>query len=202
MWNADAQQGLATATPHRALAAGDHQAAVQLGLLLLTRLQWAQRQAELENSLAASLNLYQAGQNLALRHLLNLLIQKYPDAPEPVFNLALLESKEGRFKEGLTLLDQVDHTPLATGGGDLETIALSLVNVFAVTDFDGDRINSAALQARIQLAAERAAGHVAPLAAALPAARAVVRAQVLAAKAVRARTGIKAKKFITDSLLL
>ena len=44
------------------------------------------------------------------------------------------------------------------------------IGVYATpADFDGDRINSAALQARIQLAAERAAGHVAALAAALPA---------------------------------
>jgi len=68
----------------------------------------AARHTELENSLAASLSLYQSGQNLALRHLLTLLSQKYPDAPEPVFNLALLESKEGKFNEGLALLDKVE----------------------------------------------------------------------------------------------
>ncbi|WP_210214451.1 hypothetical protein, partial [Mesorhizobium sp. M4A.F.Ca.ET.020.02.1.1] len=39
-----------------------------------------------------------------------------------------------------TLLDQIDHTPLATGGGDAETIALSLASVFAATDFDGDSV--------------------------------------------------------------
>ena len=39
-----------------------------------------------------------------------------------------------------TLLDQVDHTPLATGGGDAETIALSLSSVIVATDFDGDRV--------------------------------------------------------------
>ena len=39
-----------------------------------------------------------------------------------------------------TLLDQVDHTPLATGGGDAETIALSLASVFVATDFDGDSV--------------------------------------------------------------
>ena len=39
-----------------------------------------------------------------------------------------------------TLLDQVDHTPLATGGGDDETIVLSLASVFVATDFDGDSI--------------------------------------------------------------
>jgi len=68
----------------------------------------AARKAELANSLAASLSLYQADQNEALRHLLNLLILKHPDAPEPLFNLALLESKEGRLTEGLALLDQAD----------------------------------------------------------------------------------------------
>ena len=39
-----------------------------------------------------------------------------------------------------TLLDQVDHTPLATGGGDAETIVLSLASVFVATDFDGDSV--------------------------------------------------------------
>ena len=40
-----------------------------------------------------------------------------------------------------TLLDQVDHTPLATGAGDDETIVLSLASVFVATDFDGDSID-------------------------------------------------------------
>ena len=39
-----------------------------------------------------------------------------------------------------TLLDQIDHTPLASGTGDNETIVLSLTNVFKATDFDGDSI--------------------------------------------------------------
>ena len=39
-----------------------------------------------------------------------------------------------------TLLDQVDHVPLATGAGDAETIALSLASVFVATDFDGDTV--------------------------------------------------------------
>ena len=39
-----------------------------------------------------------------------------------------------------TLLDQVDHTPLATGAGDDETIVLSLASVFVATDFDGDSV--------------------------------------------------------------
>lgn len=69
---------------------------------------WAAQKVELGNSLATSLSLYQADQNEALRHLLTLLIQKFPDAPEPLFNLALLESKEGRLPEGLALLDKVD----------------------------------------------------------------------------------------------
>lgn len=69
----------------------------------------AEQKEQLGNSLAASLNLYQADQNVALRHLLTLLIQKYPDAPEPLFNLALLESKEGKFSEGLALLDQAEE---------------------------------------------------------------------------------------------
>lgn len=69
---------------------------------------WATTNAELANSLGASLSLYQADQNEALRHLLDLLILKHPNAPEPLFNLALLESKEGRFTEGLALLDKAD----------------------------------------------------------------------------------------------
>ncbi len=39
-----------------------------------------------------------------------------------------------------TLLDQVDHTPNNAGGGDGETIVLSLAGVFVATDFDGDSI--------------------------------------------------------------
>lgn len=69
---------------------------------------WAAKKAELANSLAASLSLYQADQNEALRHLLDLLILKHPDAPEPLFNLALLESKEGRLAKGLALLDKAE----------------------------------------------------------------------------------------------
>ncbi|MDT3449284.1 FMN reductase [Stenotrophomonas maltophilia] len=44
------------------------------------------------------------------------------------------------------------------------------IGVYATpADFDGEHINSAALQARIALAAERAAGHLAPQALAVPA---------------------------------
>ena len=58
------------------------------------------------------------------------------DANRVVFTL--VESPAGTFT--FTLLDQVDHVPLATGGGDAETIALSLASVFVATDFDGDSI--------------------------------------------------------------
>ncbi|WP_375067175.1 FMN reductase [Stenotrophomonas lactitubi] len=85
-------------------------------------------------------------------------------------------------------LDALVDTPVllaATGGSERHALVIDHqlrplfsflqahtlpIGVYATpADFDGDRINSAALQARIQLAAERAAGHVAPLAAALPA---------------------------------
>ena len=83
-------------------------------------------------------------------------------------------------------LDALVDTPVllaATGGSERHALVIDHqlrplfsflqahtlpIGVYATpADFDGDRINSAALQARIQLAAERAAGHVAPLAAAL-----------------------------------
>jgi len=85
-------------------------------------------------------------------------------------------------------LDALVDTPVllaATGGSERHALVIDHqlrplfsflqahtlpIGVYATpADFDGDRINSAALQARIQLAAERAAGHVAHLAAALPA---------------------------------
>ena len=50
----------------------------------------------------------------------------------------LVQTAGGDFT--FTLLDQVDHTPLATGVGDAETIALSLASVFVATDFDGDSV--------------------------------------------------------------
>jgi type II secretory pathway component GspD/PulD (secretin) len=63
---------------------------------------------ELASALASGLALYQANQNKALRTLLELLISKYPDAPEPFFNLALLDSKEGDFSAGLTQLAKAE----------------------------------------------------------------------------------------------
>ncbi len=82
-------------------------------------------------------------------------------------------------------LDALVDTPVllaATGGSERHALVIDHqlrplfsflqahtlpIGVYATpADFDGDRINSAALQARIQLAVERAAGHVAPLAAA------------------------------------
>ena len=39
-----------------------------------------------------------------------------------------------------TLLDQVDHVPDNSGGGDEENIVLSLASVFVATDFDGDSV--------------------------------------------------------------
>ncbi|WP_312311222.1 FMN reductase [Stenotrophomonas indicatrix] len=84
-------------------------------------------------------------------------------------------------------LDALVDTPVllaATGGSERHALVIDHqlrplfsflqahtlpIGVYATpADFDGDRINSAALQARIQLAAERAAGHVAHLAAVLP----------------------------------
>ncbi|OUL14892.1 FMN reductase [bacterium AM6] len=81
-------------------------------------------------------------------------------------------------------LDALVDTPVllaATGGSERHALVIDHqlrplfsflqahtlpIGVYATpADFDGDRINSAALQARIQLAAERAAGHLTPLAA-------------------------------------
>lgn len=61
-------------------------------------------QAQLGNALASGLGLYQAGQHKALRALLAQLIEKYPSAPEPPFNLALLEGKVGNYSQGLEQL--------------------------------------------------------------------------------------------------
>ncbi|MDT9580849.1 FMN reductase [Stenotrophomonas indicatrix] len=84
-------------------------------------------------------------------------------------------------------LDALVDTPVllaATGGSERHALVIDHqlrplfsflqahtlpIGVYATpADFDGDRINSAALQARIQLAAERAAGHLTPLAASAP----------------------------------
>ena len=50
----------------------------------------------------------------------------------------IIESPAGTFT--FTLLDQVDHTPLASGVGDAEAISLSLAGVFTATDFDKDSV--------------------------------------------------------------
>ena len=50
----------------------------------------------------------------------------------------LIESPAGTFT--FTLVDQIDHLPLATGGGDAETTVLGLASVFVATDFDGDSV--------------------------------------------------------------
>lgn len=63
---------------------------------------------ELANALASGLGLYQTGQNKALRALLELLSTQFPHAPEPFFNMALLDGKEGNFKESLAQLSQAE----------------------------------------------------------------------------------------------
>lgn len=59
---------------------------------------------ELSKALASSLTMYQANQTKALNTLLGLLMERYPETPEPFYNMAIHLSKEGRFKEALANL--------------------------------------------------------------------------------------------------
>ncbi|HKS19362.1 MAG TPA: DUF5801 repeats-in-toxin domain-containing protein, partial [Bradyrhizobium sp.] len=50
----------------------------------------------------------------------------------------LHDNGNGTFR--FTLLDQIDHLPLATGAGDAETMSINLATAFKATDFDGDSV--------------------------------------------------------------
>ena len=46
-----------------------------------------------------------------------------------------------------TLVDQLDHNPLDSGGGDFESLTINLASAFLATDSDGD---SVVLQGHVQ----------------------------------------------------
>ncbi len=64
---------------------------------------------ELNKALAAGLTMYQAGQNKALNALLELLIERFPHTPEPFYNMALHQSRLGRFTNALAYLSQAEE---------------------------------------------------------------------------------------------
>jgi general secretion pathway protein D len=66
------------------------------------------QQSSLSQALSTGLNMYQSGQTKALQAMLTLLIERYPDTPEPYFNMALLESRDGRFSLALSYLDKAE----------------------------------------------------------------------------------------------
>jgi general secretion pathway protein D len=63
---------------------------------------------ELNKALAAGLTMYQAGQTKALNALLVLLMERFPYAPEPFYNMALHQSNQGLFADALTHLSQAE----------------------------------------------------------------------------------------------
>ncbi|MCE2745234.1 MAG: hypothetical protein LW710_04930 [Burkholderiales bacterium] len=63
---------------------------------------------ELNKALAAGLTMYQAGQTKALHALLTLLIERFPHAPEPFYNMALHQSSQGLFADALYQLSQAE----------------------------------------------------------------------------------------------
>lgn len=63
---------------------------------------------ELNKALADGLTLYQANQTKALNALLALLMKRYPDTPEPFYNMALHQSKQGLFTDALAHLAQAE----------------------------------------------------------------------------------------------
>ena len=52
----------------------------------------------------------------------------------------LVDTHTGNFV--FTLLGNVDHLPLTSGGGDGETLTLNLAPLFTATDHDGDHVRS------------------------------------------------------------
>ena len=73
-----------------------------------SQLEPGQELGELNKALADGLTLYQANQTKALNALLALLMKRYPDTPEPFYNMALHQSKQGLFTDALAHLAQAE----------------------------------------------------------------------------------------------
>ncbi|HEX4857004.1 MAG TPA: hypothetical protein VFV28_09335 [Limnobacter sp.] len=79
-------------------------------------------QRELDHALSSSLTLYQSGQANALKNLLNLLMNRYPHAPEPFYNMAIQQAQEGNIPQAIDYLSKAEtlcvnqtcHLPLLT----------------------------------------------------------------------------------------
>ncbi|WP_341237241.1 hypothetical protein [uncultured Limnobacter sp.] len=73
-----------------------------------SQLEPGQELGELNKALADGLTLYQANQTKALNALLALLMKRYPDTPEPFYNMALHQCKQGLFTDALAHLAQAE----------------------------------------------------------------------------------------------
>lgn len=62
------------------------------------------KQHQLAEALAAGFGLYQSEQHRELQYLLELLTQRFPEAPEPIYNLALLQARQGNVEQALAQL--------------------------------------------------------------------------------------------------
>ena len=67
------------------------------------------KQHQLAEALATGFNLYQSEQFPELKSLLDLLSQRFPKAPEPLYNMALLEARTGNFDEALAQLTAAEQ---------------------------------------------------------------------------------------------
>jgi general secretion pathway protein D len=76
----------------------------QLHSALPERLSSDKKLRQLTEALAMGYGLYQSEQHRELQHLLELLTQRFPKAPEPFYNLALLEARQGNIKQALAQL--------------------------------------------------------------------------------------------------
>lgn len=68
----------------------------------------SRQSGELNDALASGLSMYQAKQTKALHALLKLLMARYPQAPEPFYNMALLNSQQGQYLDALAQLSQAE----------------------------------------------------------------------------------------------
>ncbi|MDP3186920.1 type II secretion system protein GspD [Limnobacter sp.] len=59
---------------------------------------------QLADALATGFGLYQSEQHRELQSLLELLTQRFPNAPEPFYNMALLEARQGNVEQALVQL--------------------------------------------------------------------------------------------------